>query len=173
MTQHRACKHQHWRFQSPILLGSRIDGYQSCWEHLQEQLWSCRVEAPLPDVARLAAASGCTLTASPQTPGTLSSDIGLQNLSCWHSSFVACAWLPDLPCLLKCRLLCRMDQLGCWVLHCKAGNKTSSLPITYLAKPCFPLCFLNYPQLQSYACWTTQMLYFKRTWHFCNRAVRQ
>lgn len=99
----------------------------------QEQLWSRRVEAPLLAVAALArpaAASGCTLAAGPQSPGTLGSDMGLQNLSPWRSSFFACAWLACLPCLLKCRLLCQMDQLGCWVLHYKAGNKTNLLPIT-------------------------------------------
>ena len=82
----------------------------------QQRLWSCRVEAPLPAMAALAqpaAASGCMLAASLQSPGTLSSDIGLQNLSPRRSSFVACAWLTCLPCLLKCRLLCQMDQLGC------------------------------------------------------------
>lgn len=114
----------------------------------QEWLWSCRVEAPLPAAAapaQPAAASGCMLAAGPQSPGTLGSDIGLQNLSPWRGSFVACAWLTCLPCLLKCRLLRQMNQLGCWVLHYKAGNKTNLFPTTYFAKSCFPLCFLNYP----------------------------
>lgn len=116
----RACKHQCWRFQSPILLGSHVDGYWSHWEHLQGQgqKSSCRVEASLPTIAHPAWPGAASMIHLEPDRGHLGPSTPTQDfkISPHDTALVACA-------RLTCHVESHIIRLGikptCFLLLCK------------------------------------------------------